>query len=80
MRPRPFPHAPVTGRNRPSVPGAEPCGKEEFTLAEIYAFEDRLSQVYPGNNNVRPKIRQQLQVLRDNGFLEFLGAGRYRLR
>jgi hypothetical protein len=27
---------------------------------------------------VRPKIRQQLQVLRDMGFLEFLGGGRYR--
>jgi hypothetical protein len=27
---------------------------------------------------VRDKIRQQLQVLRDLGFVEFLGGGRYR--
>jgi chromosome condensin MukBEF MukE localization factor len=27
---------------------------------------------------VRDKIRQQLQVLRDLGFVEFLGSGRYR--
>jgi type II restriction enzyme len=55
-------------------------GRREFDLNDVYAFEERLSAVYPGNNNVRPKIRQQLQVLRDNGYLEFLGGGRYRLR
>jgi type II restriction enzyme len=32
------------------------------------------------DNNVRPKIRQQLQVLRDRGWTEFVGRGRYRLR
>jgi len=31
------------------------------------------------NHNIRPKIRQQLQILRDLGFLEFLGDGSYRL-
>ena len=45
---------------------------------EVYAFEPRLSALCPGNNNVRPKIRQQLQVLRDQGVLEFLGRGNYR--
>ena len=30
--------------------------------------------------NIRPRIRQQLQVLRDHHFLDFLGRGRYRLR
>ena len=54
------------------------CGAGEFTLSEIYAFEPQLSLLYPGNANIRPKIRQQLQVLRDNGYLEFLGGGRYR--
>jgi type II restriction enzyme len=55
-------------------------GRQEFDLNDVYAFEARLSAAYPGNNNVKPKIRQQLQVLRDNGYLEFLGGGRYRLR
>ena len=54
-------------------------GKREFALDEVYAFERRLSQVYPDNNNVRPKIRQQLQVLRDSGYLEFVSRGQYRL-
>ena len=51
---------------------------DTFSLAEIYAFEDRLKALHPGNRNVRPKIRQQLQVLRDNGLLIFEGRGRYR--
>jgi type II restriction enzyme len=57
----------------------EAIGRSEFTLAEVYGSEDRLREVFPGNNNIRPKIRQQLQVLRDKGFLEFSGQGRYRL-
>jgi type II restriction enzyme len=52
--------------------------KERFSLQDVYAFENDLSAIYPGNRNVRPKIRQQLQVLRDTGFIEFEGAGRYR--
>lgn len=48
-----------------------------FTLQDMYAFEPYLSGIYPGNKNVRPKIRQQLQVLRDAGYLRFLGEGVY---
>jgi hypothetical protein len=55
-------------------------GRDEFTLDDVYAFEDRLAAIYPGNNNIRPKIRQQLQVLRDQGYLIFLGRGRYQVR
>jgi type II restriction enzyme len=51
----------------------------EFALADIYAFETRLSALHSGNRNVRPKIRQQLQVLRNLGMLAFQGRGRYRL-
>ena len=58
----------------------EAIGRPEFTLDEVYASEVRLSTLYPGNRNVRPKIRQQLQLLRDAGFLEFVGRGSYRLR
>jgi type II restriction enzyme len=57
----------------------EAIGAPEFSLEEIYRYEARLSSIYPGNNNVRPKIRQQLQVLRDAGVLEFVSKGRYRL-
>ncbi len=49
-----------------------------FTLKEVYKFENELQIKHPQNNNIRPKIRQQLQFLRDKGVLEFLGKGKYR--
>lgn len=55
-------------------------GRPDFTLADVYSFEAELSANFPRNNNVRPKIRQQLQVLRDGGYLEFVGNGRYHIR
>jgi type II restriction enzyme len=54
-------------------------GQKHFTLQDIYAFEDDLSAIHPGNQNVRPKIRQQLQVLRDLGFIRFMGRGKYEM-
>lgn len=50
---------------------------EVFTLSDVYYYEQILQVKHPKNNNVRPKIRQQLQLLRDKGFLEFLGNGKY---
>jgi type II restriction enzyme len=58
----------------------ESLRKREFTIDEVYAFERHLGDLYPGNQNVRPKIRQQLQFLRDKGFVEFVSRGNYRLR
>jgi len=58
----------------------EAIGKREFQLEDVYAFEDQLSRLYPGNRNVKPKIRQKLQHLRDLGYLDFVSRGSYRLR
>jgi type II restriction enzyme len=55
-------------------------GKEEFELPEVYALARELARLHPDNHHVHDKIRQQLQVLRDRHFLDFLGSGRYRLR
>jgi len=57
----------------------ERIGFAEFNLADVYEYADELSVLHPDNQNIRPKIRQQLQVLRNLGFLEFLGDGRYQL-
>jgi type II restriction enzyme len=57
----------------------ESLGKKHFTLDEVYAFEKELSRLHPNNKNVRPKIRQQLQVLRDLGRVTFARPGRYEL-
>lgn len=53
--------------------------KPEFTLQEMYAFESHLAQLHPDNHNIRPKIRQQLQFLRDAGYLTFASRGCYKL-
>jgi hypothetical protein len=58
----------------------EAIGKSEFQIDDVYAFEERLRHVYPGNQNIRPKIRQQLQFLRDRGYLDFVSRGYYRLK
>ena len=50
----------------------------EFTLQDVYSFENDLQQIYPSNHHIKDKIRQQLQVLRDQGMVEFLGRGRYK--
>lgn len=54
--------------------------KRTFTLADAYSFEQLLARRHPENRNVRPKIRQQLQVIRDLGYLDFVGTGMYRWR
>ncbi len=54
--------------------------KPDFTLSEIYSLEAGLGKLHPRNQHIRDKIRQQLQVLRDLGPVEFLGGGSYRLR
>lgn len=50
----------------------------EFTLDQIYLFESMLKTKYPNNNFIKDKLRQQLQLLRDKGIIEFLGQGKYR--
>jgi type II restriction enzyme len=55
-------------------------GTHEFTLREIYSRAGNLAKLHPHNSHVHDKIRQQLQVLRDLGFLTFLGGGSYLLK
>lgn len=49
-----------------------------FSLSMVYGFEAVLSGKHPDNHNVRAKIRQQLQLLRDMGLIAFEGNGTYR--
>lgn len=53
--------------------------KTEFTLQDIYSFENILSIKHPNNKHIKDKIRQQLQFLRDKSYLKFLGKGKYKL-
>ena len=49
-----------------------------FSLREIYRFEGELHVSHPGNQHVRPKIRQQLQALVAMGCIQRLSPGLYR--
>lgn len=46
-----------------------------FTNDGVYAFEPELAKLYPGNQHIKDKIRQQLQVLRDRGLLRQVERG-----
>lgn len=52
--------------------------KETFTLDDVYKFEESLKHKYPNNNFIKDKIRQQLQILRNKGIIEFMNRGNYR--
>lgn len=52
--------------------------KPSFTLYDVYAYEAHASRLFPNNKNIKAKLRQQLQVLRDMGFVEFQGHGLYK--
>ena len=55
-------------------------GKQEFTLQDIYSFEPTLRIVHPENRYIKDKIRQQLQLLRDKSYLDFISLGLYRVK
>jgi len=50
----------------------------EFMLDEVYQYGMKLKNPHQSNNNIRAKIRQQLQILRDAGITEFKGRGCYK--
>ena len=52
-------------------------GRKDFALDDLYMFEEHLRHKFPKNKHVKEKIRQQLQTLRDGGYLEFTTRGRY---
>ena len=56
----------------------EQLDNERFKLEDIYAFEYSLKKKFPNNRFIRPKIRQQLQILRDKEIIRFLGNGNYK--
>ena len=50
----------------------------DFSLKDVYAYVEKLQEKHIDNHNIEAKIRQQLQVLRDKGFIEFTTRGCYR--
>lgn len=50
----------------------------EFTNSQVYEKAELFARHYPENSNVRAKIRQQLQMLRELNLIEHLATGRWR--
>jgi type II restriction enzyme len=55
-------------------------GKIEFSNSDVYAHERELETLHPDNRHIKDKIRQQLQTLRDMGFLVHVGRDHWRLK
>ena len=53
--------------------------KVEFSNEDVYAHTSTLEKLHSGNKHIRAKIRQQLQFLRDAGFLIHVERARWRL-
>ncbi len=49
----------------------------KFRLIDVYEYEQYFEKFHPNNNNIQAKIRQQLQLIRDMGIIEFIGRGEY---
>nr|WP_278245831.1 hypothetical protein [Clostridium novyi] len=52
--------------------------KNEFSLDDIYVYEEIFFKKYPNNNTIKASIRRNLQELRDLGLIKFLGNGKYK--
>ena len=67
------------GWTRLTLQGVLSMPESEFQIPDLLAVCGPMAaRQYPRNQNVRPKLRQQLQILRDRGLVEFLGKGLYR--
>ncbi len=49
----------------------------DFSLKQLYSFEEDLAKKHPKNKHVKEKIRQQMQILRDKGVVDFVRPGFY---
>ena len=67
------------GWTRLTLQGVLAMPESEFQISDLLPVCGPMAaREYPRNHNVRPKLRQQLQILRNLGLVEFLGKGSYR--
>lgn len=52
--------------------------EEKFKLQDLYKFEKQFQDLHPNNSNIKPKIRQILQQLREKGLIKFEEPGYYK--
>ena len=68
-----------SGWKRLTLEGILSMPDDEFGLDDVYRVcAPSAAQQYPENHNVHAKLRQQLQLLRNIGMVEFVSSGNYR--
>ena len=68
-----------TGWKRLTLEGVLSMPDDDFELDDLYRVcEPTAVEQYPDNHNVQPKLRQQLQLLRNLGIVEFVTPGNYK--
>ena len=68
-----------SGWKKLTLEGVLSMPDDDFDLDDVYKVcEPFAAKQYPGNHNVRPKLRQQLQLLRNLGIIEFVTPGNYK--
>jgi len=69
----------LPGWTRLTLEGVIHQSSDQFSIQDVYRIcLPMVAKRFPANRFPREKLRQQLQRLRDLGFIEFLGDGRYR--
>jgi hypothetical protein len=51
---------------------------KQFTLSQVYRYQEPLVRLHPDNRAMDATIRAGLQRLRDAGYLEFVSRGNYK--
>ena len=68
-----------TGWKRLTLEGVLSMPDDDFELDDLYRVcEPTAVEQYPDNHNVQAKLRQQLQLLRNLGIVEFVTPGNYK--
>lgn len=68
-----------SGWKRLTLEGVLSMPDDDFELDDLYRVcEPTAAKQYPDNHNVQAKLRQQLQLLRNLGIVEFVTPGNYK--
>ena len=54
--------------------------RKYFILEDLYLFEKEINKIFPENSEVKAKIRQTLQILLKEGYLERIKIGFYKIK
>jgi predicted transcriptional regulator of viral defense system len=54
--------------------------RKYFILEDLYIFEKEINKIFPTNSEYKSKIRQILQILVKEGYIERIKKGFYKIK